>query len=68
MTRGVMSGKWTDARVVARCQAWLNVVSYFWWVSLGSDAGYTQVIPSQHAPAPSGSTTRDRGLGAAGFD
>jgi hypothetical protein len=30
-----MSGKRIGARTVARCQAWLNAISYLWQISLG---------------------------------
>jgi hypothetical protein len=64
-----MSGKRTDARTVAWCLVWSNVVDYLWRVSLGLYVGSTRVVPFRHAwPPLSGFTMPDFGLGAVGFD
>jgi hypothetical protein len=55
--------------VVARCQTWLNVISYLWRFSLGPGVRSTRVVPFQHARPPLlGSATSDPMLGVTGFN
>jgi hypothetical protein len=48
---GSVGHEWkvTDIRVVARCEAWLNVVDYLWRVSLGPYARSTRLVLFRHA-------------------
>jgi hypothetical protein len=47
-----MSGKQNGARAMARCQAWLNVVDYLWWVSLGPGTRPVEWFPSDTPGLP----------------